>query len=128
MRKQLAHGDALLALLRELGPVGADAFFVIKPSARVGDRQRHRRQAFGGRMHDHHRVAFPWLTRLLVADTAPDVDDLPGALVGATGAAQFAASREVLEECGAHGLVSVGDESTNLGRWKCGHGASATWK
>ena len=53
----------------------AYALFVIEPTARVGDRQRHGGETLGGRVNDHHRVLFPGLTRLLVPDTAPEIDD-----------------------------------------------------
>jgi hypothetical protein len=41
-------------------------FFVVEPSAGVGDRQRHRGQALGGRVDDHHGVLLPRLAGLLV--------------------------------------------------------------
>ena len=54
VREKLADGDRLFALLGELRPVGAHAFFVVEPAPRMGDRQRHRGQALGGRVdHDH---------------------------------------------------------------------------
>ena len=102
--QELTDGDALFALLRELRPVRAHPFFVIEPAARVRDGKRHRGQALGGRVDDHHRVLLPGLARLLVSDTAPDVDDLLAAVIGTAGAAQLAASSEVLDERLAHGL------------------------
>jgi hypothetical protein len=33
VREQLADGDLILALLRELGPVGRDPLFVVEPAA-----------------------------------------------------------------------------------------------
>jgi hypothetical protein len=41
MREELPDGDARLAGLRELGPVRGDALVVVKPAARVGERQGH---------------------------------------------------------------------------------------
>ena len=74
--EQLANGDLLFALLRELGPVRGDPLFVVEPAARVGDGQGHRGQALGGRVDEHHRVPLPRLAGQLVPDPAPEVDDL----------------------------------------------------
>ena len=87
--EQLANGDLLFAVLRELGPVRGDPLFVVEPAARVGDGQGHRGQALGGRVDEHHRVPLPRLARLLVPDPAPEVDDLLAVVVGAAGAAQL---------------------------------------
>ena len=54
--------------------------------------KRHRRQALGGRVDDHHRVALPRLAGLPVADTAPEIHDLLAVVIGAAGAAQFSAA------------------------------------
>src|SRR6516225_9954705 len=48
MRQELADGDSLLAILRELRPVNTYAFFEVEPAARVGDGERHSGQTFGG--------------------------------------------------------------------------------
>ena len=40
--KQLANGDLLFAVLRELGPVRGDPLFLIEPAPRVGYGQGHR--------------------------------------------------------------------------------------
>src|SRR3954447_1233368 len=74
MCQELAYGDLLLSLLRELRPVRADALFVVEPSARVGDRERHCGKPFGGGMNDHHRVLLPRITGLLVSNAAPEID------------------------------------------------------
>ena len=113
VREELAHGDRLLAVLRELGPVRRDPLVVIQPAARVGDREGHRRQALGGRVDDDHRVALPRVARHLVPNTAPEIDDFLAALVGAAGATQLAASSEVLLEHVAHGLKTATDVSFN---------------
>ena len=63
--QELADGDSLFALLRELRPVRAHPFFVVEPSPRVGDGQRHRGQALGRRVDDHHGVLLPRLAGLL---------------------------------------------------------------
>ncbi len=78
--EELADGDSLFALLRELRPVRAHPLFVVEPAAGVGDGQRHRGQALGRRVDDHHRVLLPRLAGLLVSDTAPEVDDLLAAV------------------------------------------------
>ena len=101
----------LLALLRELWPVGGDSLLVVQPAARVGDRQGHRGEALGGRVDDDHRVPLPGLARHLVPNTAPEVDDLLAAIVGAAGAAQLPALSEVLLERVAHGLEAATDVS-----------------
>ena len=104
MRQQLADGDSLLALLGELRPVGGDAFLVVEPAPGMGERQRHRRQALGGRVDENHGVLFPRLAGRLVPHTAPQVNDLLAPVVHATGAAQFVAPGEILSERIAHGL------------------------
>ena len=48
VRQQLPHCDAPLSLLRELGPVRGDPFFVVEPTARVRQCQGHGGQALGG--------------------------------------------------------------------------------
>ncbi len=74
--EELPDRDLLFALLRELRPVRTDPLFIVDPAARVSDGQGHRGQALAGRVDDHHRVFFPGLARLLVADAAPEIDDL----------------------------------------------------
>ena len=59
----------------------------------------------------HHRVPLPRLARLLVANPAPEVDDLLAVKVGAAGAAQLAPSGEVLGERLAHRLKATTDVS-----------------
>ena len=84
MRQELADGDLLLSLLRELGPVRGHPLFVVEPAAGVGERQGHGRQALRGRVDDDHRVLLPRLARLLVADAAPEVDDLLAVVIGSS--------------------------------------------
>ncbi len=117
VREQLTDGDALLALLRELRPVRAHSFFVIEPASGVRECQGHRRQALGGRMDDHHGAPLPRLAVLLVADTAPDIDDLLAVNVGRAGAAELMPPGEVLGECLPDALEAGADVS--LHRW-CG--------
>ena len=80
----------------------------------MGDGERHRGQALGGRVDDHHGVLLPRLARLLVADAAPEVDDLLAAVIGAAGAAQLAAPGEVLGKRLAHGLEAAADVSLDI--------------
>src|SRR5690606_2625941 len=70
----------------------------VEPAARVRERERHGSQALGGRVDQDHGAFFPRLAGRLVARAAPQVDDLLAAVVGAAGAAQLAASEEVLDE------------------------------
>jgi hypothetical protein len=82
---------------------------VIQPAARVGNRERHRRQPLGRRVNDDHGVALPWIAGCLVPDTTPQVDYLLAAHVDAAGATQFPASCEVLLEGIVHGFESASD-------------------
>ena len=59
VRQELADRDSLFSLLRELRPVRAHPFLVVEPTPRMGDGKRHRGQALGGRVHNHHRVLSP---------------------------------------------------------------------
>ena len=107
--QELADGDALFSLLRELRPVRADAFLVVEPSARVGDGERHRSQPFGGGMDDHHRVLLPGLSRVLVSDAAPEIDGYLATVIRTARAAQLVAAREVVGKRVAHGLEPTTD-------------------
>ena len=109
--EKLADGNSLLSLLSELRPVRTHAFLVVEPAARVGDGERHRGQTFGGRVDDHHRVPLPGLARLLVSDTAPEVDDFLAVVIGTAGAAKFSPSSEVFFKRFAHGLKPWADLS-----------------
>ena len=111
MGEELAHGDRLLAVLREFGPVRRHSLVVIQPGARVGDREGHRRQALGGRVNHDHRVALPRFGGHLVPNTAPDVDNFLAAIIGAAGATELSASSEVLLEGVAYGLEPATDVS-----------------
>ena len=114
--EQLAHGDLVFALLRELGPVGGHALFVIEPAAGVGDGERHGGQPLAGRPDEHHRVPLPRFARLFVANAAPQVDDLLAAVVGTAGAAQLPASSEVVGKRLAHGLKARTDVPLDFGK------------
>ncbi len=74
--QELANGDLLFALLRELRPITTDRLLVVEPSPRVGDGQGHGGQALGGGVDYYHRVLLPGLARLLVAYATPEVDNL----------------------------------------------------
>jgi hypothetical protein len=126
MTQQLAHGDLVLAVLGELGPVGRDPLVVVQPAARVGDGQRHRRKTLGRGMDYHHRVALPRLVRLLVADAAPEIDDLLAEVVRRARAAQFSAAGEVLLEHLADDLEAATDVTLDaVCRCDGSHDASA---
>ena len=111
MRQELADGDLLFSVLRELGPVGGHPLLVVEPAAGVRERQRHGCQALGGRVDDDHRVPFPGFARLLVADAAPEIDDFLAAMIGTAGTTQFTASREVLGKRLAHRFETTTDVS-----------------
>ncbi len=111
VREELADGDPLLAVLRKLGPVPGDSFFVVEPAAGVGDRERHRGEALRGGVDEHHRVPLPRLARLLVPGTAPEVDDLLAVVIDTAGATNFTPSGKVLSERLAHCLEAATDVS-----------------
>src|SRR6185503_11793690 len=101
--QQLPDGDSLLALLRELRPISGHVCLVVEPPTRVGDCKRHRGQALARRMDDDHRVLVPRLARLLVSNTAPEIDDFLAVVKHTARAAEFPASSEVLRKRVAHG-------------------------
>jgi hypothetical protein len=109
--EELADRDSLFALLGEFRPVRAHPFFVVEPSAGVGDGKRHRGQPLGGRVDDHHGVLLPRIAGLLVADTAPEVDDLVAARIRTAGASQLSPSSEVVSKRLAHGIEAAADVS-----------------
>ncbi len=109
--QELTDGDALLALLRELRPVRAYPLFVVEPAARMGDGKGHRRQALGSRVDEHHGVLLPGLARLLVPDTAPEVNDLLAVTIDTAGAAQFLTPSEIVDEGLAYALETASDVS-----------------
>jgi hypothetical protein len=111
MGKKLADGDRPLALLRELGPVRGHARVVIQPAAGMGKGQRHGSQPLGGGVDEHHRVLFPGVPRLFVADPAPEIDDLFAVQIRRTGAAQLSTPGEVFGKGVAHGLEAADDVS-----------------
>ena len=111
MRQELADGDLLFSLLRELGPVRGHPLFVVEPAAGVGECQGHGCQALRGRVDDDHRVLLPRFARLLVADAAPEVDDLLAVAIGTAGATQLTASGEVLGKRLAHRFKATTDVS-----------------
>jgi hypothetical protein len=62
-------------------------------------------------VHDDHRVPLPRLARLLVADTAPEIDDLLAVSIDRAGATQLTASSKVFSERLAHRLEAATDVS-----------------
>ena len=113
--EQLAHGDRVLAVLRELGPVARDRRVVVEPAARVRDRQRHRREALGAGHDDDHRVLVPRRVAVGRAAAAPQIDDLLAAPVGRDGGADLAALGEVALELDAHFFEARRDLPKNGG-------------
>src|SRR5262245_35297834 len=113
MRQQLANGDALFTMLRELRPVGAHPFVVVEPAARVRECQRHGSQALGSRVDYDHRVALPRLPRLLVADPTPQIHNLLAAVIHTARAAQLATPGEVLDKRLADWFKAGTDMSMN---------------
>jgi hypothetical protein len=113
VREELADGDRVLALLRELRPVAAHTFLVVEPATRVGDGEGHRGQALRGRVDDDHRVLLPRLTGSRVPNAAPQIDHLLTVVIGAAGATQFPSSSEVLGERLAHRLELAADVPFN---------------
>jgi hypothetical protein len=120
--QQMPDGQALLALLRELGPVPAYALVVVEPAAGMSDGHRHCGQPLGGRVDDHHAVPLPRVACPFVPDPAPQVDDLRSAVVSAAGAAQLVSSGEVLHERVAHGLEAATDMAFNRHKVRRGNG------
>ena len=116
MSEELADGDFLFSLLGEFRPIRAHPLFVVEPTLRVGERQRHRRQTLGRGPYQDHGVLLPGLARLLVSDTAPEVHDFLASVVDAAGAAQLSASSEILNKSLADGLEAAADVPLNVGR------------
>jgi hypothetical protein len=111
VREELADGDPLLAMLRKLGPVPGDSFFIVEPAAGVRDREGHRREALRGGIDEHHGVPLPRFARLLVAGAAPKINDLFAVAVDTAGATHFTSSGKVLGERLAHCLEAATDVS-----------------
>ena len=108
--EQLADGDLALARLRELGPVRRYALVVVEPAARVGQRERHRREPLRGRVHEHERVLLPRRPVARVADAAPEVHHLLAAHVRGDRPAELAALVEVPRELALDLLEARGYE------------------
>jgi hypothetical protein len=71
-------------------------------------------------------VSFPRLARLLVSDTAPQVDDVLASVKGAARSTDFASANKVLSEHLAHGLEAWADVPLNteaVGRRRTDDGA-----
>ena len=114
MREQLADGDLLFPLLRELGPVPGHPLFVIEPAPRVREGERHRGQTLRGRVDDHHRVLLPGLAGLLVADAAPQIDDLLAAVIDTTGATELTPSVRSFQRTPRDRLEATTDVTVDL--------------
>jgi hypothetical protein len=87
--EELADRDVLLAVLRELRPVGTDALVVVEQAPRVGEGHDHSGRALGGREHQDHRVCLPGLTGGLVAGPGPEVDHLLAVAIDAAGGSKL---------------------------------------
>src|SRR5262245_50279549 len=87
----------------------------------MGECERHRRQALGGRVHDDHRVFFPGLSSSLVPDAAPEIDDLPAVKIRAACATQLAALGEVREECLVDAFEAATDVAVETDAVGCGN-------
>ena len=125
VRQQLADGDRLLALLRELGPVRgrpARRSRASRASGRAPGSSRPGPWSPSGRSPSCPRSHGSPVAR--VADAAPQVDDLLAAVIRAARAAQLAPAREVLGERVAHGLESRGDSAEDLDGLAVSHPAT----
>src|SRR5579859_591406 len=77
----------------------------------MGDGDAHRGHTFGGGEDGHHRIFFPEVAGVFVADTAPKINDGFAAIVDGAGGAELAALSEVALELLADGFESGRDHS-----------------
>ena len=73
--QQLPDRHALLAVLRELGPVRGDWLVELEQASRVSHGDCGGRHSLRRREHRHQRVGFPSTTELPVSPTAPEIDN-----------------------------------------------------
>jgi hypothetical protein len=71
-------------------------------------------------MHDDHRVCFPGVGRLLVANAAPEIDDLHAPVIRAAGTGQLVAAFEILCERLSHAFESASDMPLDDDAVRCG--------
>ena len=112
--EELANGDALLAVLRELRPVRAHELVVVEQATRVRERESHRGEALGGGEDEDHRVRLPRLPGVGAADPTPEVDDPLAVAVHAAGSTDLAPAREVLREHFLDGLEALAHRPLDL--------------
>src|SRR5688572_24078566 len=104
--KRLPHGNCFLSILGKFGPVFTNRRVVIEPAARMGQRQSHRREAFGCGVNDNHRVLFPRIPCFLIPHTTPQVNHLFTLVINTTSRTQFVSFGEILGERLAHRLIT----------------------
>ena len=122
VREHLAHGDALLALGGELGPVLGQRGVVVEQPPGVRKRHGDRRHPLGRREHVDEGVLLPRERGCGVAHASPEVDhEFTGNDHRACGA-DLAALVDVACERLGHGLVARTCEPLDLG-----HGTSLRW-
>jgi hypothetical protein len=85
VREQLSDGDVLFALLGELGPVRRDLLVVVQKPSRVGERHRHRGDAFGGRVDQDQHVLQPRHASLEISIPTPEIYNLLAPVVDCAG-------------------------------------------
>jgi hypothetical protein len=94
------YRDLVLALLRELGPVGGDGFVHVDQTA-VGESMRGGRgHPLGGRVRADDRVALPGARPGGVGPASPEVDDLAPVDVRAHRRAELALLEAACERTG----------------------------
>ena len=97
--EHVAHGDALFAVLRELGPVLRDGIVVVEEPA-VGEHvQRRRHHALRRRKGHRESVGAPG-PPLLVAAARPEIHHLAAAVIDADGRAASTAPHLAAKEVG----------------------------
>ena len=111
VREQHPHGDRVLAVLGELGPVGRDGRVEVEVAARHEHVGAQRRRTFGARPNDTNRVVFPGAPGRGVGDATPQVDNRLTVDRDAHRRTDLAALGEVAVELVADGLESRGTQT-----------------
>src|SRR5271170_642155 len=104
MAQQPTHDDALLAGLRELGPVARDRRVQVDTPLVGESVKAGRRDPLGGGIDVDDSVALPRPRALPVGIAAPQIDDRPTVDRYRDGGADLPATREVLRKRLAHAL------------------------
>ena len=113
--EQPAHGDVALALGPEVGPVLDDRRVEVELAALGKEVGAHCGGALRRGEHELKGVLVPGSVRLVVGDTAPEVDDLLAAHVQADGGTDITVGVEVGGERLSDPLVTRCDLSGDLG-------------